>query len=485
MRRALGILFISTTALFAPSCRSIAPSSPDSITPVDAPVGKWLAAISIGGGAPDRATLALRDTLAPRFTSDQGGRYELAINMSDVPDSGSMADPTRSNIVAAFGSLKETIATWRREHPQGEAQVIVLLTGHGFHSEDNVFLFTAADGDFTGAQLAEMIHTLDADETIVILQSCKSGALASRVVTPHAEESSSFDRLADTILATVNSRGRRIAIMTPTNQYVSSPLGLWEYEILGPSLSSEGDLDRNGVITWLEWKDFIRAKACHHPSFAPQVLFERPHAITPATLARGIDPQIRERGMGRDLGILLSPDLATRWAQQTLEVPAHGAPLSGFSPETMEFCENRARLLDTLFDTAGDAMAPLLLSLDEGQRVSALAHMTLYRAHYPVTAALGSSLERLSREAPAEVVNEVVSFIRVTGTREGSNRHIDRLFGLWKDSLESYPVRLQINVIRAFRFLAVRSSRALLTRLASESSDKNVRDEARVALEAL
>ncbi len=289
-------------------------SSTDSITPRGAKVAKWFVTISVGLSVDTSATLHLRNVLADVFPKTQGGLYQHVIDMDDKR-SGSIA-PNKKNILKQIADLTETIKKYKQENPGAKTMVAFGLTGHGMTS-GNTYYYSTTSGSLSGTEIVKFIKGLGTDETILIVQSCESGSLPNI----HFQNNSLFG-LAQDIQAKAKAADVALSVVVPVSADINSPLDTWEEDIVKPSLTDEkADKNKDGIVTYEEWKNFLMQTACKHPEYKT-----------------GIDPQIYDPKVPGGLPFVLTAEGTRRYENNTLTLPDYPLDPAKLWPETVKIC---------------------------------------------------------------------------------------------------------------------------------------------------
>jgi hypothetical protein len=380
------------------SCRNeSAHSALESITKKDQLTGKWLGTIGIGLGSPGwEYVKMLRDVLHKTFLTPQGGSYKNAFDIND----GEGRAPSKQQIVEEFSKLASEISEFRKQNPQAPTMVVLGITGHGISRKTaesfikNNYEFSVTKGTskidppetFSGQELAELLKSLSvagADEVVVFIQSCHSGALNTDL------DALGMSKFIESLTSDGRS-GRTFTVITPTSTYYMSPGQIWE-EMLAKALETQGEGD---IITYKTIKDRLVKEACSSPFYRPaeakeglssmeQELvisvelkeFERQsqqqqqqqaqpqqpevaaddsqnmtmsdsESVSYLGANAGIDPQFFEV-IDENLPILLTPTGLEKWnnATLTLPEPAPAKTKVELSAETTALCEQRKQVM--------------------------------------------------------------------------------------------------------------------------------------------
>lgn len=354
----LHCLLFLCTLFFLLSCKRPITNSAgtQSITPRGQVVGKWLAAVSVGGGVEKSATEILATTLKDVFLSEQGGGYKLAFDLADT--SGWRAN--KGEILKRFSSLKADISAFKAQKPDASTMVVISLTGHGFSRDVFVdssagYVFQVGEGPdnfFTGVELANQIAALNADEVLVFVQSCNSGSLSNvEFMNRYAQE-----------LANESSRKRlNVAVITPVSSVIFSPLFAIEKALsrtFAALQSGAGDFG-----TYAQFKNTFVREVCSDSSFYPRAQIRNLSAVQSVvsvssenvdkipqeyqsyigveTLS-GIDPQFYEF-IDPNLPLVLTRTGLEKYRADSIQFPQRLAPSTNVpvSPETLQFCNEQ------------------------------------------------------------------------------------------------------------------------------------------------
>lgn len=175
--RAVSLMtFLGSVFLFSSCQKRTFHSKTDSFTSESRSAGRWLASVAVGPGMPSQYVTALRDVLVEKFSSASGGEFQLQVDLVQTKD---QKEPvSKELLLRKFAQLRNEIAQFRVANPQIPTQVILSLTGHGMEKE-NVYKFSLSEEELTADEIADLVASIGADETLVFLQSCYSGGLAN------------------------------------------------------------------------------------------------------------------------------------------------------------------------------------------------------------------------------------------------------------------------------------------------------------------
>lgn len=341
------------------ACKPPVPSSNDaqSITPKGQTAGKWLATVSIGGGAEASATLFLSETLKKVFLNELGGNYSLAFSLSDKQN----WTPNKSDIVKNFDSLRKQIANFKTSHPEAPTMVAFGLTGHGlsqqaFKNSPEGYVFAINQGKseslipeeyFSGRELAELIASLGANEVIMFVQSCNSG---------HLSNVDFMNKYAQVLATETARRNTNIAVITPVSEVVFSPFYAYENVIRGAI--EKLFVGAKDVITYADFKDQLVRSACADVSnYYPRSEIKSMSAVqasielSEVSTLMGIDPQFYE-SIDPNLPLILTQRGLSKYRNNELKLPPTGRPLKNVpvSSETRNFCANQIAKQKELFN---------------------------------------------------------------------------------------------------------------------------------------
>lgn len=273
--------------------------------------GKWLITFSIGDGVPPEPALALRNTLRDIFTSPKGGSYQ---HIMDYADSGDNAiQITREFFFKQFQALKEQIAAFRLTHPSTPPKIVIGLTGHGMTEHEKDYVLGLSDGPVTVKELIMNIVGLNADELMVIMQSCQSGVITDLP----------FRHLVKNVVEDLTKQSQinrsKVVVVTPVSERINSPFFTWEEILRRASESPKLDINGDGVITYLEWKSRVLQLSYEHPKYMPEEVIVRPSGSREIP-TDGIDPQFYEIGIEKSTPLFLTDKGLTLLAQRKLEI---------------------------------------------------------------------------------------------------------------------------------------------------------------------
>lgn len=303
--------------------------------------------MTIGDGIAKYEAELLANTLKSFFLTERGGKYASAFNLSDK----SGWSPSKSEIVAKFASLRQSIAAFRANNPSAPTMVAIGLTGHGvsrdvFSEVKNGYSFSVKAGrspsepvqDFSGVELAEIISSLGADEVLVFVQSCNSGNLSN---------TDFMNKYARTLASESARQNTNIAVITPVSEYLLSPTKVIErvYKKAFDRLAKA----QTDVVTYATFKDqFVRAVCEEEEFFYPRSEIKSATAVKAAadlyeieTLI-GIDPQFYE-SIDPSLPLFLTNTGLLKYRNGSLKLSSRQPPVSNVpvSAETRQFCASQ------------------------------------------------------------------------------------------------------------------------------------------------
>jgi hypothetical protein len=285
-----------------------------SITPRGAKVGKWLITISIGREKDINYTLALRNELVPVFSKTRGGLYDQLIDMNDK--TGSSIPPTKPNILSELKRAAETIKKFRAENPGAETMVVFGLTGHG-GTIGNEYSFAVVDDLLTGGEIVNLIKSLHADETVLIVQSCQSGSL------PNIHFKNEMSALAMEVGSLAAQENVVLSVAVPVDAKMESFSPTWEQEILRRTfLESKWDKNNDRILTYEEWKNAVMQISCTHEEFTV-----------------GLDPQFYDPRVPGGLPFILTDAGVEEYQNGSLAFPRYSSAPAVLWPETVKICE--------------------------------------------------------------------------------------------------------------------------------------------------
>ena len=287
-----------------------------SLTNQDDLAGKWLVTLSVGGGGMEASpTLALRNLLHNVFSTVQGGLYIHALDLDDV-DNGPL--PDRRQLDLSWSELQKSIAQFKASHPGAPTMVVIGLTGHGMTDDKNVYSFALAGDDYiSGDEIVDLVQRLGVDETLLLVQSCQSGALPWRHFSAKV-----LSKTLEGVQNLAKKEGLRLAVITPVSQYIDSPVMTWE-EILAKSFSApDADINGDNIVTFEEWKNVLLQQSYLSGIFAPTILFD-PQTMQEKNISPpdyGIDVQFFDALFPADSPLLLTGEGIARYATGELKI---------------------------------------------------------------------------------------------------------------------------------------------------------------------
>jgi hypothetical protein len=339
-------LLFATFVLMACKPNKTTESAEKSITLKDTPAGKWVASISIGGDMPAKETLYLAKVLKETFGSVAGGNYQRGFHVDDK----SGVKPTKAFVIEQFGTLKNSIRSYKEKNPGAPTMLVLSLTGHGFgraalseYATDEYIMvvnnsvsdFKNPDDYFSGRELAQLIAGLEVDETLVFVQSCLSGDFA---------KVSFLNQYGAHLSQEANRLKINLAVITPVHELLFSPAN--GIEPLIAEAFKELRAGSGDVATYAMFKDTLMRKVCESQMFMPRSAFVDASAVLPSALAgrvdlaMGIEPQFFEN-ISPNLPLILTTKGMKKWESKTLPLPPQSAKSQNvpLSASTMEVCE--------------------------------------------------------------------------------------------------------------------------------------------------
>lgn len=334
-------------------------SDSESITPKGMPAGKWLATVSIGGGVPASALHLLRETLQETFGTELGGAYQVALQISDLekPEGVTLDKPF---VRSKFAELAASIAAFKTANPGVPTMVVLGMTGHGVEKDGKYTFAVENEETLTGTEIAQLVRSLGADETILIMQSCLSGNLANRDFPQVFAGAEAVGGLAGEVNRAAREQGVRLAVLTPASGYVSSPFFSWE-TILKDAIARAGQ-NGGGYVTYQQWKSEIMRAACSADDYYPQEAALAPRQTIKyydmanypekmpeddEAIRAGIDPQFHEN-IAPELPLFLTASGRQAWQTGRLALPGFGTlvPSARVEPEAdvKDLCARKTRL---------------------------------------------------------------------------------------------------------------------------------------------
>jgi hypothetical protein len=135
-------------------------------------------------------------------------------------------------------------------------------------------------------------------------------------------------------------------------------LDVWERDVLARSFESGSDINGDGFISWSEWKNNIKARACALAEYAPHVMYD---LKSPPTTIRGdgIDPRIFEEGMFPESPMFLTPAGQAKYKAGTLKFPVTRSGSAVYTQTTETLCAAAESQIMALTNakTVGDALS--------------------------------------------------------------------------------------------------------------------------------
>jgi hypothetical protein len=296
------------------------------------------------------------------------------------------------------------------------------------------------------------------------MQSCKSGGLANRHF-----KSSSLSGLGRDVQDTAARRDIRVAVTTPANATTNSPLTTWERDIIAPSLTETSDANHDGIITWHEWKNSVRRRACEASEYAPTI----------AGMPSGVDPQLFETGMGRDLPLFLTAAGAAQWQAGVLELPRPGTPEEGYSADTIAACAASDAAIQTIIDARGGDVEAMLRSLPSRYLRQAFVMMLPDYHQYKVTDKIRDFVTQVFPDAPVALRVAMLNYIGCDYSRESDNPSVARLVDLMRNGFASFNVDVQYAALSIFASGHAMSAIPLLERIVTEPHPEQMLNQAR------
>lgn len=230
---------------------------------------QWLATISIGLGIPKTETLKLRDVLKSTFGGQRGGYFKHAFDVHDHKvgeNEFSFQLPTKEEINKEFALLTANIERARRRNPQGKQTLMLGLTGHGITDGDEYTFRVNHEETYTGDELLDLIVSTGADNIHLIVQSCQSGHLPNQDLNEFIEVLNAKAKFK------AGKHKKTITIVTPANRFINSPVLEWE-EILNKAFTKVSDSNKDGIVTYREWKTMVQLISYTHPNYRPTFLY--------------------------------------------------------------------------------------------------------------------------------------------------------------------------------------------------------------------
>jgi hypothetical protein len=350
--------------------------------------GKWLVTLSYGADVPADATLALRQAVVPVFSTVRGGIYVHRIDMDDTDESKS---PTLVEIESAMTSLGQEISGYKKSHPQSLTSVVVSITGHGNVKEGQYVLMLAGEM-VSGDELASMILRLNADDTLVFMQSCLSGGFVSQDL-PEATHG-----LAATLRSAFATQGRRLAAVTPVSDVISSPGYKWE-AVVAQSLNAEaGDTDHDGILSYEEWRNAVEKAACSSDIYVPKAALSQVQYVPKV----GMDPQFFEFNVSPDLPLVLTAAASDAYNQGTLKLPALARGEVSWFADTTATCDSALQSFVSLYSCSNEDLATYITNQSGAEQARAMTAAS-YRDVFNSPALLTTAIDLLANDADANI----------------------------------------------------------------------------------
>lgn len=478
---ALFLVFV-VLFLFCSSCysgHSITNSSNiQSITPKESLTGKWLLTVSIGGAVPEDATLAMRNELVQVFSTEQGGLYEHTLDLDDYRPGHDV--PTRENVFGAINRTIDKIADFKQTHPNAKTMVVFGLTGHGSTDNDGNFSLQLKNDTMSGKEIVDFIERLAVDETLLIMQSCESGS----IVDHHFPDSSKqvMDGLKDDVVSEAEKRQINLSVVTPISRHASSPIFVWERDILARSFSeNSADLNQDDIISYSEWKNFTRQVACQHPVYLPSNAFSSDHTIPIPD--SGIDPLFFDPKMPSDLPFLLTPKGIQRYKEGTLVLPSIlNDSVATFTSDTVRICTEAEELFETLHRSELDGVLDIIQTPPSPtSKIKAIHHLLseyyLYSKHM-----VEVLLNEIDKNPNESIRGLSIRVLGEKGPREGYNTYFDQAIKIFVERFQGETPLVQSTIAKALGILEVKSATTLLINALNTHSNRDVRKEAAFSL---
>ncbi|MBF0301189.1 MAG: hypothetical protein HQK51_20945, partial [Oligoflexia bacterium] len=268
-----------------------------SITPLNQAAGKWMVTISIGKHLMSTESIVLGRLLLDKFSTEKGGLYQHAIDMDDM--NLSKEKPSKANVYAAFNQLKLKISDFKLTNPQAKTMLLLGITAHGGVDDSglNYRLELYGYDTLSGKEIVDLLAQIKADEIVLIINSCHSGALA----TNHFTESWNINMLSNNLNLLANQRGINLAVITPISYKYPVRVYTWE-EILTRSFSDDAaDINHDQIITYEEWKNLLLQLSYKSKYYLPL-------EANASNSYAGIDPQFYDHHFPADTPFLLTKE---------------------------------------------------------------------------------------------------------------------------------------------------------------------------------
>ena len=235
--------------------------------------GNWFANVSVGLGADREPTLLLRDTIHEILIRDEAGNFKHYFDINDHQTTTishkdtNYYPPSKENFILKLKHLKQSIKRFKTRNPHTPTQFVLALTGHGIHDPDNnEYNFAISeDEELSGKEIFDLIKDVKADKTILIMQSCQSGALACDV----------FNKFGESLTKNFNDLRKKndpaIAVLTPVISSLNSPFYTWE-GIIKKAFSAKADANKNKSISFSEWLNTIELYSILNARYFPDFI---------------------------------------------------------------------------------------------------------------------------------------------------------------------------------------------------------------------
>lgn len=270
--------------------------------------GNWFASVAIGLGVNQESTEILGNTLRKIFVSSQGGYYTDAVNISDY----NTENISVRLLDQEMNHLTQRMQRFRRTNPGKPQRLVIALTGHGIYDpETKGYSFSVSENEkLSGKQLVKVLQRFPVREIVVVVQSCQSGSLVTRNMESFIAELNEEIR--------IGRPNQRIAVMTPVNRYINSPLDVWE-QILEQSFKKASDRNRDSIVTMDEWRYDILEASIANGRYLPKRLLAKFVEFFSQTNMSGVDPQIATHNFPGNTPIFLTRRGVAKLKAGTLE----------------------------------------------------------------------------------------------------------------------------------------------------------------------
>lgn len=453
----------------------------ESVTPQNQAAGKWLVTASAGVQVSSLGTLALRNEVARVFTDVKGGGYKHAVDLDDKHSSA--VDATIDRFLDQLDHVKRQVAEFKRSTPGAKTMIMITLTGHGdIVSDQGVekFLFAFSEGTLDGTETVNLIKNLGVDETILVLQSCKSGALVDLFKGGDDNELWGFAREVEWAARQQNVA---LSVISPVDRTLFSFERIWDLQILHDTFTDDGfDENGDGVITYEEWKNAILQRSCQSEYYVPREL----HGGVARITDMGINPQFFDKTLPGGLPVFLTSKGRSDYLAGSLTLPEyHAAPAKIFE-KTTAVCEAQLKLLDSLYQMREKDLLVSIKSSNGLNKVKAVFQLGVDEKIYPYSDDMLTTLQEVVTKAPEQKARYYAYM--VLGDRapkEGRDVKYDRALLGFIQNYERENAPIQAAVVYSLALAGSKRAVAIFKKALESSSDPDARDNAAIGFRNL